>query len=144
MDEFLLINMLCDINPELIDDNYIETDLKKKGEPFWKRVFTFLKSKDESKDFIEPFAITNIDEEYHEQLDTIIVEAASDDEYTVQEEDLTQRNFPIVIFKKKVTNIFTVISGVAATIFFIVGIVIFLIRKTKNMKENGEKIQISF
>jgi len=142
MNEYLLINMLSEISPELLEDNYLEKDLKKKETPFWKRVFSFLKSTDDSKDFIEPFTITNTDEQYQEHVEALTVETDNDDEYTIQEEEPQQRNFSITVFKKKINRLFTIISGVVATIIFIIGIVIFLIRKIRNIKRS--KVQISF
>ncbi|MDF2803015.1 MAG: hypothetical protein K0S61_2918 [Anaerocolumna sp.] len=142
MNEYLLINMLSEISPELLEDNYLDKDLKKKETPFWKRVFSFLKSTDDSKDFIEPFTITNTDEQYQEHVEALTVETDNDDEYTIQEEEPQQRNFSITVFKKKINRLFTIISGVVATIIFIIGIVIFLIRKIRNIKRS--KVQISF
>jgi hypothetical protein len=134
--------MLSEISPELLEDNYLDKDLKKKETPFWKRVFSFLKSTDDSKDFIEPFTITNTDEQYQEHVEALTVETDNDDEYTIQEEEPQQRNFSITVFKKKINRLFTIISGVVATIIFIIGIVIFLIRKIRNIKRS--KVQISF
>jgi hypothetical protein len=134
--------MLSEISPELLEDNYLEKDLKKKETPFWKRVFSFLKSTDDSKDFIEHFTITNTDEQYQEHVEALTVETDNDDEYTIQEEEPQQRNFSITVFKKKINRLFTIISGVVATIIFIIGIVIFLIRKIRNIKRS--KVQISF
>lgn len=144
MNEYLLINMLSELDPELLEDNYMEKDLKKKAGPFIKRLFSILKSKNESKEFIEPFTISNTDEQYQEHIDTVMVEADGEDEYTIQEEDGHKRNFSITIFKKKINKLYTIISGVAATMIFIIGIIIFLVRKTRSIKQNRKKIQISF
>lgn len=142
MNEYLLINMLSEISPELLDDNYMEKDLKKKEAPFWKRVFSFLKGRDEAKDFIEPFTITNTDEAYQEHADVILTEIDNEDEYTVQEEDFQPRNFSITVFKKRINKFFTILSGIIASLIFIIGIIIFLIRKIRNLKQG--KVQISF
>lgn len=142
MNEYLLINMLSELSPELLEDNYMEKDLKKKEAPFWKKVLYFLKGRDDSKDFIEPFAITNTDEQFQEHMEVIITEIENEDEYTVQEEDIQKRNFSITVFKKRINKFFTIISGIIASIIFIIGIVIFLIRKIRNIKQG--KVQISF
>lgn len=144
MNEYLLINMLSEISPELLEDNYMEKDLRKKSAPFWKRVFSFLKSKNEPDDFIEPFTIINTDEVYQEHVNVLAVEPEDEDEYTIQEEELQKKNFSITIFKKKMNKLFTIISGIVATIIFIIGIIIFLVLRARNIKVNRKKIQISF
>lgn len=143
MNEYLLINMLSEVSPELLKDNYMENDLRKKAPPFWKRVLSFVKHKEEPKDFIEPFVITNIEEQFQEHTETV-AETDSEDEYTIQEEEPLERNFSISIFKKKMNMLFTIISGIIATIIFIIGVVIFIIRRARNLKINNKKMQISF
>lgn len=142
MNEYLLINMLSEISPELLEDNYMEKDLRKKAPPLWRRVLWFVKRKEDPKEFMEPFVITNIEEQFQEHAEAV-VDVNIEDEYTVQEESL-ERNFSITIFKKKMGMLITIISGIIATIIFILGIVIFLVRRARSMKINNKKIQISF
>ncbi len=72
----------------------------------------------------------------------ILTEIDNEDEYTVQEEDFQPRNFSITVFKKRINKFFTILSGIIASLIFIIGIIIFLIRKIRNLKQG--KVQISF
>lgn len=141
MNEYLLINMLSDINPALLEDDYMENDMKKKKSSLFKRFFSYFKSK-KSKDFLKPFVITNTDEEYQEPVEVVILQTDNEDEYTVQDE-IYKKDFSITVFKKRINKVYTIISGVVASTVFIIGILIFLIRKIRTIKQRS-KIQISF
>lgn len=127
MDEFLLINMLSELSPDLLEDEYMEKDLKRKEGPFYKRVFSTSTLKPKS---LSNIAISNIDKEYEEHIEPMKATITKEEE--IMAYDCKEANkLTIRIFKKKLHKIVTITSGITATLLFIIGILLLIIKKVK-------------
>lgn len=161
MNELLLIEMLKDINPELLENNIIEKDLKRGRHSLLKRIF--MKNKwNEVDDFPvnEPYDIV-IEEQA--PFSTNIIDSIKNDtnsmkfsnlehEFKDTPKDLdvedTNSLFNISIFKKSFKNLIKIISGIAVAIVVLVGIIVFvvkfIVKKQKYSSFIKRKIQVSY
>lgn len=153
MNELLLIEMFGEVNPELLNNNIIEKDIKREKSLF-RRLFMKSKWKDED-DF--PINTSYYDETMIEQsssLDTVDSIKSEDIEYDYKdiasdsESEDKNELFNISIFKKSFKNLIKIISGFAFAIFVLVGIIIFIVKLIlKNHKYCSfirRKIQIGY
>lgn len=170
MNEVLLINMIGQLSPELLQDNYMEKEMKNSVLSF---LGTLLKkltklqygnsffqsnsSKNEYEESTEPDKtesnskkdIVEIENTYHNKIeygnnnsneDTYDTSTEDKEEY-----DLNTRGLSIRIFKKNFRNIIKIISGIAATFVVILSIIIILIVRHKScIKLLKKNIQVIY
>ncbi|WMJ86348.1 hypothetical protein [Anaerocolumna sp. MB42-C2] len=149
MNELLLIDMMSELNPELLQDDYMEKDMKRDKSLFYKLFFLFKKTSNQPNEFPVEYPISegiiNINPDNYE------LEAAEDiktAEVTEENESQTEDNewgFHIGIFEKKFRNLFKIISGIAATAIVIVSIIVIILKHHKSgVKLHRGKIQIIY
>ncbi len=150
MNELLLIDMMSELNPELLQDDYIEKDMKREKIPFYKLIFSFRKT---TKQHMESPVENPLSEEiclpYAEYNGSDMAEnmkASEIEEDTEEtEEQAPEWGFNISIFEKKFRNLFKIISGIAATVIVVISIVVILLRRHKSgIKLHSKKIQIIY
>ncbi len=153
MNELLLIDMMSELNPELLEDDYIEKDMKRGKVPFYR---WFLNLKKSSKQSYE-FSVENlVSEESNASKDSnasdydlVVAEDINTAELLNEtgesEENRRRWGFSISIFEKKFRNLFKIVSGIAATIIVIISIIVILLRRHKSgVKLHAKKIQIIY
>ncbi len=154
MNELLLIEMLGEVNPELLDNNIIEKDLKRGKLSLFRKIFMKNKWNDE-----DDFTInTNFDKLVKEQtplsMDTADISESEDikcdykDVHNDSETEEKKSLFNISIFKKSFKNLIKIISGITVAILILVGIIIFIVKlvlkKHKCSSFIRRKIQVSY
>lgn len=128
MDEALLVDMMSGLIPELIQNNYIEKDMRRGKIPVFGRLFSAKKA-----------TIFQYDNIFRKSMNTgnqygstdsaepgDIGESVEAEEYGMQE-----RNISIGIFKKGFPNLIKIISGITAAFVVVGGIIIFVIKHHK-------------
>lgn len=160
MDELLLIDMMSELNPELLQDDYIEKDMRKGKIPLVNIFFSFrkptklryehffehpiseeipqyTKNKNDievKRDF-ENVEIMN-DVEISEEIGII---KNVDDNNIPKDENTNNQNFNISIYTREYPNRIKIISGVTAASLVVSGIVLFVIRHHKGIIKLVEK-----
>jgi ABC-type bacteriocin/lantibiotic exporter with double-glycine peptidase domain len=132
MNELLLIDMLSELNPELLQDDYMERDLKDGVFSFLKKLFSFKRTTEQSVETLmqeevsEAARLIGSDYSYEEES----LEAVNEEqkEYAGKTSGL---GFSIHIFQKKINIFVKIISGITATLVLVIGIFIFFITKNK-------------
>jgi hypothetical protein len=162
MNELLLIEMLGDINPELLENDIIEKDLKRGRHSLLKRIFMKNKWNEEDNFPInKPYDDITMEEEVPFSMD--IIDSIKHDtnsmkfsnleyDYKDTQEGLETENtnslFNISIFKKSFKNLIKIISGIAVALVVLVGIIIFIVKfivkKHKYSSFIRRKIQVSY
>ncbi len=150
MNELILIDMMSELNPELLQNNYIEKDMKRGKIPFYRLIFS---SKKASKQCIS-FPVENpvsyespASDRDNDELEVTedIKTAEVTDKTEKSKEEGNEWGFDISIFEKKFRNLFKIISGIAATVIVVVSIIIIIIRRHKSgIKLHSKKIQIIY
>lgn len=160
MNELLLIEMLGDINPELLENNIIEKDLKRGRHSLLKRIFMKNKWNEENFPEMKPYDDLAI-EETPFSLDTIqSIESdinsmkfdTIENDYREAHEDYNSDDsnslFNISIFKKSFKNLIKIISGISVALIVLVGVIIFIVKflmkKDKFSSFIKSKIQVSY
>lgn len=154
MNELLLIDMMSELNLDLLQNDYIEKDMKRGKVSFFKKIFSINKKQEQPFEFLfenPQYEETNIvinpyEEEPEVSDDTNCMEIYNKEDFnldTNDESEFTNRGFTISIFEKKFRNLIKIISGITATVLVVVGIVILLIKHHKSgIKSIKEKVQI--
>jgi hypothetical protein len=161
MNEIVLINMLSEIDPSLLQDDYIEKDMKKGFLSFLFRFFKKTTSELEYNSLNQPFSeeednlkesknelevSQNKDEpdglivtDDHKNLENVAVLGATDEDFQ------NNRGLSISIFKKNFHNLIKIISGIVAAFILVIGILVILIKHHKTgAKLYEKKIQIIY
>ncbi|MDF2609420.1 MAG: hypothetical protein K0R92_894 [Lachnospiraceae bacterium] len=159
MNEILLINMIGEIEPSLLQDDYMEKDMKRGFLSFLFRLFKKTASEIEYNPLnLNIFEEIRSVEEYDNQPEVTktqeIREKISDiqpienkmDVSTETVESTPENNgLSISIFKKNVKTVIKIISGIAAAFILIIGIIVILIMRHKSgTKLYEKKIQIIY
>jgi len=163
VNELLLIEMMSELNPELLQNNYIEKDMKREKVPFLNQVFSFLKTyKPEFKISFEDIlseensnqygkSINKLEESHAETINKI--EEIENNERinkieeieNIEGDNLSDLGFTISIFRRKFRNFVKIISSIAATFLVVIGIVIFIIKYHKSgLKLYEKKVQVIY
>lgn len=147
MNELLLIDMMSELNPELLEDNYIEKDMKREKVPFYKLIFSFKKT---SKQYA-PFLVedTLFEESLNSEKELEVTEDIKTadilDEADESEDEENKWGFNISIFEKKFRNLFKIIYGIAATVIVVISIIVIILRRHKSgIKLHRKKIEIIY
>ncbi|MDF2952426.1 MAG: hypothetical protein K0S18_2009 [Anaerocolumna sp.] len=159
MNEIMLINMLGEIEPSLLQDDYMEKDMKRGFLSFLYRLF----KKTASELEYNPLHLTisqdlnSVPEHFNCTEEIEIQEIHSDDSNKKSEETNTIGTFEslddaddknvlsISIFKKNIRTLIKIISGIVAAFILIIGIVIILLKRHKSgTKLYEKKIQIIY
>ena len=134
MNELMLIDMMSELDPKFINNRYIENDMRK----FHFLNFFKKKTKDNEYDF--PFLNQENLSTSKEESNNLQLQNEDGREgnliYFNKEIDNESDNdmnslFDIGIYKKKIKGIYKILSGIAAAIFLILGIVMIIIKKQK-------------
>lgn len=149
MNELLLIDMMSELNPELLQDDYMEKDMKREKFPLFKLLFPFKKTSKQPDEFpVEnPLSeeINSYPDKYEYEMAEDLKTAEVTEEPRELEEEENQWGFHIGIFEKKFHNLFKIISGIAATAIVIVSILVIILRRHKSgIKLHRKKIQIIY
>lgn len=147
MNELLLIDMMSELDPALLEDDYIEKDMKQGKVPFYKLLFNFRRTPKQSSEF--PVKSPLLEDSGTSYNDMVIAEDINTSDLmkdTDETEEIEKEwGFSISIFKKKVHNLFKIVSGIAATIIVVISIIVILLRRHKSgMKLHSKKIQIIY
>ncbi|MGB8454708.1 MAG: hypothetical protein WCD89_20560 [Anaerocolumna sp.] len=147
MNELLLIDMMSELKPELLQDDYIEKDIKREKKPFYKLIFSFKKTLKQPYEFPMDNSLSeepcNMDKEIEVTEDIKTTESL--DETGEWEDEENRWGFNISIFEKKFRNLFKIISGIAATVIVVISIIVIILRRHKGgIKMHREKIQIIY
>lgn len=142
MDEILLVDMMSELYPELLENNYIERDMKKGRLSLLSRFFSFGKTQDLQEETFSDKAV-RID-----GTDMASSQERIDGQDSVKpdspEGEPLPTSLPISIFTREFP-IFKIISGFAAVLFVIGGIILFLFKHNKDiLKIFDRKTQISY
>lgn len=162
MNEILLISMLGELDPSLLEDDYMEKDMKK---GFLSFLFHFLKKTVFQIDY-KAFEQTNSEEESKQNENKHEVSAFED---TIRDDSFENKNevnasktsemeiintnmdtqfeeeLPISVFKRNFSNLFKIISGIVAAFILVIGIIVILIKRHKSgTKLYEKKIQIIY
>jgi ATP-dependent Zn protease len=151
--------MLGEIEPSLLQDDYMEKDMKRGFLSFLYRLF----KKTASELEYNPLHLTisqdlnSVPEHFNCTEEIEIQEIHSDDSNKKPEETNTIGNFEslddaddknvlsISIFKKNIRTLIKIISGIVAAFILIIGIVIILLKRHKSgTKLYEKKIQIIY
>lgn len=147
MNELLLIDMISELNPELLQDDYMEKDMNRGKVPFYR---WFLNLKKTSKQPYESPAENSYSEDNKaSDYDLVAVEDINTAELLIEnresEEERRSWGFSISIFEKKFRNLFKIVSGIAATVIVVISIIVFLLRRHKSgVKLHTKKVQIIY
>lgn len=144
MDEVLLIDMMSQLYPELLENNYIEKDMKRAKLPLFKRIFSSSKKNENifanmSKDYWNPSINYEFSTEEAEELtlDLSKIEAP-------MESKGNNSSLNISIFTRELPFV-KIISGFVAALFVVGGIILFIIKHNKGILKIFEgKTQISY
>jgi hypothetical protein len=137
MNELLLIDMMGELNPALLQENYIEKDMRRERLPLFKQLFFFKKSLKETDEFTanNPLSEEYESKGYERQEDFDVTDEAGETEllqkFENEDEDSREWGFNISAFEKKVKPLYGVISGVAATTIVVSGIVVYIVKRHK-------------
>lgn len=154
MNELLLINMMSELNLDLLQNDYIEKDMKRGKISFFKKIFSLKKKSEqpyefpfEYPQFEDPNLVMNqLGEDSELDNDTMNMEIYNKEELdcdTDEDSNIIDRGFSIRIFEKKFRNLIKIISGITATILVVIGILIILIKRHKGgIKTIKEKVQM--
>lgn len=147
MNELLLIDMMSELNPELLEDDYIEKDMKRGKVPFYRWFLNLKKTSKQSYEF--PVENPISEDSNASEYDLVVAEDINTAELLNEtgesEENRRRWGFNISIFEKKFRNLFKIVSGIAATIIVIISIIVILLRRHKSgVKLHAKKIQIIY
>lgn len=161
MNELLLIEMLGEVNPELLENNIIEKDLKRGRLSLLKRIFMRNKWNEEDNFPVEkscgdltieetPFSVDTINS-IESDINRMKFDIIEDDYREANEDYKTDDSnslFNISIFKKSFKNLIKIISGIAVALIVLVGIIIFIVKfivkKHKFSSFIRRKVQVSY
>ncbi len=148
MNELLLIDMMSELNPELLQDDYMEKDMKRGSVPFFKLLFSFRKTSKQRTSFpvVNPISeeLSESDNNELEMAEDLKTAEVMDDAEESEEQD-NKRGFSISIFEKKFFSLFKIISGITATVIVVISIVVIILRRHKSgIKMHSKKIQIIY
>jgi len=160
VNELLLVEMMSELSPELLQNEYIEKDMKREKAPFLNRFFSFIKnSKPQFKISFENILSEETTNQYgirKDELEEKHIQAIDKSEETrnieeaniiedIEDDNLENLGFTISIFRKKIRNFIKIISSIAATFLVVIGIVIFIIKHNKSgLKLYEKKVQVIF
>jgi hypothetical protein len=147
MNELLLIDMMSELNPELLEDSYIEKDIKREKVPFYKLIFSFKKTSKQYAPFPveDPLSEESLNSDKELEVTEDIKTADILEETAESENEEYKWGFNISIFEKKFRNLFKIISGIAATVIVVISIIVILLRHHKSgIKLHGKKIEIIY
>lgn len=139
MNELLLIDMMSELDPALLENNYIEKDMRRARIPFYN---WFLKLKNKSKQSDEFPEANPINADY------VMAEEINTEEILNEDSDSSEsepdRGFQIGIFKKKIHKLIKIFSGITATVVVLISIVVILLKRNKSGgKFRTKKIQLN-
>lgn len=161
MNELLLIEMLGEVNPELLENDIIEKDLKRGRLSLLKRIFMRNKWNEEDNFLVEksygdltieetPFSVDTINS-IESDINRMKFDIIEDDYREANEDYKTDDSnslFNISIFKKSFKNLIKIISGIAVALIVLVGIIIFIVKfivkKHKFSSFIRRKVQVSY
>jgi hypothetical protein len=136
MNELLLIDMMGELNPALLQDNYMEKDLRRGRMPSFKQIFFFKKSSlKETDEFTanNPLSEEYESKDYERQDEFDVTEEAGENElikkFDTLDEDSNDWGFNTSIYEKKFKPLYGIISGVAATAIVVSGIVVIIVKR---------------
>ncbi|MDF2586600.1 MAG: hypothetical protein K0S41_441 [Anaerocolumna sp.] len=155
MNELVLIDMMSELNPELLEDDYIEKDMKRGVKSFFKYIFPFKSKKtyefpmdhSPTDEIGKPSVELNNNSDINTEIEQL---SASQVNEVLELEDnetneMNDRGFSISIFERKFRNLIKIASGVAATSLVVIGIVVIIIRRNKSgIKVVKKKVQIIY
>ncbi len=135
MDEALLIDMMSGLEAILLQNNYIEKDMRRKAS-FLNRFFPSKKTSIiKSENFFQGLEEDIMNESNQEIIDETMVVGFSDD----------NRELNISIFKKGFPNLIKIVSGIAAAFVVVSGIILFFVKHYKSAaKLLDKKAQIIY
>lgn len=160
MNEMLLINMLGELDPSLLEDDYMEKDMKK---GFLSFLFHFFKKTVFQIDY-KAFEQTSSEEVNDSMMHnaSTLEENKKNDNFEIKSEEnasktpemeiintnidtLSEEELPISVFKRNFSNVFKIISGIVAAFILVIGIIVILIKRHKSgTKLYEKKIQIIY
>lgn len=162
MNESLLIDIMSELNPELLQDEYMERDMKKGKITFLNRIFSLKKTPKQRYDNLlsnklseevmnqgikgneeEVKELLKIDiiEEIKSEIDKIEItekiemskKVENNQKYdTMDEVYFNNLGFKISIFRRKFRNLIKIMSGITAASLVVLGIVIIVVKRRKN------------
>ena len=156
MNELLLIEMMSELDPGLLENDYIEKDMNREKVTFFKRLFSSKKkSKQEHKNFFGNFILEDMESnlqfndvlEETEQIEIIdkIDEKVDEIDGMPKLEDYNNLGFSVSIFRRKIHNLVKIISGIIAAFLVMIGIILIIINRHKSgIKLYEKKIQIIY
>lgn len=172
MNEVLLINMIGQLDPELLQDNYMEKDMKKGILSFLGKLLKKIAKQQYGSSFLQKYSNKNECEKRIEQDKTEsdnnkeegeniygndiaehsskhITDNGKSNYYSEDDDketyDPDTRGLSIGIFKKNIRNLTKVLSGIAATFVVILSIIIILIKRHKSgIKLLKKSIQVIY
>ena len=136
MNELLLIDMMGELSPALLQDNYMEKDLRRGKLPFLKQVF-FLKKSLKNDDILISSPLSqeyeNSGYEIGEEFDTAEDKEDCDQIKKLEESNMESKDsgLRVSIFEKKTNPLYGILSGVAATTIVVSGIVVYVVKRHK-------------
>lgn len=151
MNEALLIDMIGQLSPELLQDNYMEKDMKKGILSFLGKVLKKIAKQQNGNSFFQSLSNKN-DYEKSVGQDSTELDSKKDldtDTYDITTEDKddynsNSRGLGINIFNKNFRGLITIISGIAATFVVVLSIIIILIVRHKSgIKLLKKNIQVT-
>lgn len=155
MNELVLIDMMSELNPELLEDDYIEKDMKRGVKSFFKYIFPFKSKK--TYEFPMDHSLTDeigkssVELNNNSDINTEIEQLSASQVNEVLElednetNEMNDRGFSISIFERKFRNLIKIASGVAATSLVVIGIVVIIIKRNKSgIKVVKKKVQIIY
>ncbi len=161
MDELLLIEMMSMLNPELLQNDFIEKDMKRGKIPFFNRLFSFTKApKQRYENFFEysqsedstnqnirhsdELAESRESEKLEVNDNHDLIESMEESE-KIEDYNLNNFGFSISIFKRKFRNLVKIISGIVAAFFVVIGIIVIIIRHHRGgIKLYEKKVQVIY
>jgi len=129
--------MIGQISPELLQDNYIEKDMKKGVLFYLGNLLKKVAKQQYGNSFLQSLSNRN---EQDEKLELEDPTAEDMEEY-----DLNTRGLSISIFRKNLRKLVRIISGIVATFLVVISIIIILFKKHKSgFKLLKKKIQVIY
>lgn len=145
MNEQILINMLSELDAGSLKENFTDKDLRNKDGNLFKRAYFYIKSLSKAENAEQDTILLNHLEEYQDNISEFVeVSVTGVQENKPKEENISQWNFSIHVFKRGLHTAVKLVTAVAAAILVIIGLILVILKRKQVIKKGLEKIQISY
>ncbi|BCJ97782.1 hypothetical protein [Anaerocolumna chitinilytica] len=139
MNEQTLINMLSELDAAALNENFTERDFRNKKGNIFKRAYFYVRSIYKKEENLSDSILMDHWEEFSKDFDE-----KNEDINQTKDDNSSEFDFSIRVFKRGISNIFKLISAVIAALVVIIGLLLVIIKRRKFIKRALKKMQISY